>query len=99
MPPDEPNDEERLEEEENDFQTPFSIPDEEAVDISDEGDEELTRPELDTTHPSTDTGIQVEELYDEGPSGAAEASEPNAGDAVIGYHKPEDENGTEEGAE
>lgn len=33
---------------------------------------------LDDTHPATDTNMQREELYDEGVSGAAEASDPNS---------------------
>jgi hypothetical protein len=38
---------------------------------------------LDDTHPSTDTNVDPMEAYDEGLPGAAEASEPNAGNAVI----------------
>lgn len=84
MQPDEPNDEERQEELPGDGQTPFSIPKDRRVKIGDD-QASLTRPLLDTTHPSTDTGIEREELYDEGVSGAAEAGEPNAGDDVISY--------------
>jgi hypothetical protein len=45
---------------------------------------------LDDTHPATDTNIQLEEEYDEGISGAAEANEPNRHDAVIGYDPSKD---------
>lgn len=89
LPIDEPNDEEELEQEVNDFDTPFSPPDEKRVDIEDWDEELGTRFDLDPTHPITDTNIELEELYDEGISGAAEASEPNAGDAVIGYKRPQ----------
>ena len=45
---------------------------------------------LSDSHPSTDTGIDSEENYDEGLSGAAEASEPNAGNTVTGYNPEQD---------
>lgn len=45
--------------------------------------------ELNVEHPATDTNIQPEEQYDEGASGAAEAVEPNAGNAVEDYNPPE----------
>jgi hypothetical protein len=41
---------------------------------------------LSDTHPATDTNIQVEEEYDEGLSGAAEAAEPNSNNQVKGYN-------------
>ena len=88
LPPDEPNDEEKLEELPDDEDTPFSLPDEREVDISDEENGRYKRPELDSTHPSTDSNLQDEELYDEGVSGAAEAGEPNANDAVVRYRPP-----------
>lgn len=89
LPADEPDDEQRQEEEENDFQPPFSIPEDEEVTIADDEDDEgARRPALGTTHPITDSSIDENETYDEGPSGAAEANEPNADDAVLGYTKP-----------
>jgi hypothetical protein len=43
--------------------------------------------QLDPTHQTTDntTDIDSQQLYDEGLAGAAEASEPNAGNAVVDY--------------
>lgn len=89
MPPDEPNDEERLEELPEDDDTPFDLPPEPSRDPDAEPDDERqTEETLNSTHPATDSNMQPEELYQEGIAGAAEASEPNAGDTVIGYHKP-----------
>ena len=77
MPPDEPTEEERAEELPEDNGTPFQPADD-------------TSDEFDDTHPVTDSGgdIQPEELYDEGVSGAVEASEPNAGNAVTDFNPP-----------
>ncbi|MDB5169021.1 MAG: hypothetical protein JWO41_377 [Candidatus Saccharibacteria bacterium] len=63
MQPDEPNEEEKLEELPEDNGTPFSPPDDAAD-------------KLDDTHPVTDTNIDPQEVYDEGLPGAAEAKEP-----------------------
>lgn len=88
MPPDEPYDEEQLEELPEDYETPFS-PTREANDrIAAPGGMSFATSKLDSTHPSTDSNIQLEELYDEGLSGAAEAEEPNARDTVVGYKPP-----------
>lgn len=89
--PDEPSDEERLEQMEGDYDTPFrpasDVPDS-RVDI-----EGFDRDELDDTHPVTDaaSNIEEEEAYDEGEAGAAEAREPNAGSAVLGYDPNKDQ--------
>ncbi len=89
--PDEPNDEERLEEvSEDDGETPFrpasDVPGQ-FVDLAG-----FDREELDDTHPVTDaaSNIEEEEAYDEGEAGAAEAREPNAGSAVLGYDPSKD---------
>lgn len=74
MPPDEPNDEEELEELPEDGETPFRP--------SDDRDEMRA----DDTHPSTDDGQQPEELYDAG----LDVREPNAGNAVEGYDPAKD---------
>ena len=88
MPPDEPYDEEQLEELPEDYETPFS-PTRETKDlIASPGGMSFATSKLDSTHPSTDSNIQLEELYDEGLSGAAEAEEPNAQDSVVGYSPP-----------
>lgn len=46
---------------------------------------------LDDTHPITDTNVHIEEEYDEGLSGAAEAAEPNQNDAVEAYDPDKDQ--------
>jgi len=73
MQPDGPNDEERLEELPEDNETPFAPADPTLDDTA----EEPVGERLDDTHPSTDTNIQQEELYEEGVAGAAEVSEPD----------------------
>jgi hypothetical protein len=89
MQPDEPTEEERLEELPEDGQTPFSPPDV-SRDLGVTLGAGRQMPEkLDDTHPVTDSksNIQPEEEYDEGISGA---TEPNAGNSVVGYRKPEE---------
>lgn len=70
MPPDEPNQEEEQEELPEDGDTPFRP-------AAKSGDD---------THPSTDDGLQPEELYDTG----LNVQEPNAGNAVEGYDPAKD---------
>jgi hypothetical protein len=75
-----------------DNDTPFSPPDDSVEDAT--GNPEDRRvPALDDTHQVTDsaTDIDKQELYDEGLSGAVEAEEPNAGNAVIGYDPDKDQ--------
>lgn len=99
MPPDEPNDEEGLEELPEDNGTPFQPADDTDKEVVDPDaneewpteSEESSMPNsergnVDDTRPETDSGMIQAEEYDEGVSGAAEASEPNTGDAVIGYN-------------
>ena len=86
MPPDEPNGEEELEELPDDYDTPFSVAYEAKDAIAGPDGEWYMTDKLGATHPATDSGMQLEELYDEGLSGAAEASEPNGDDMVVGYH-------------
>lgn len=76
MPPDEPTDEERLEELPEDNQTPFQPADDTGQQSSHQAD----------THPSTDTDVEQEELYDQG----VDVPEPNAGNTVEGYTKPDE---------
>ena len=90
--PDEPNEEEQLEELPEDSGTPFSPPNLGTSDPADDNlDREVVEASLDDTHPATDTEVETEEWYDEGTSGAAEASEPNAGSAVLGYDPEKDQ--------
>ena len=94
MQPDEPNDEERLEQLPEDGPTPFSPPDDQTDDTAAQDDQRAQDPPLDDTHPATDsqTNIQPEEEYDEGLSGATETpGEPNAGNAVVDYTPPDSE--------
>ena len=89
MPPDEPNEEEQLEELPEDDGTPFNpAPDLERDPDTEPDDERQAEETLDPTHPATDSNIEIDELYQQGLSSAAGASEPNAGDTVEGYHKP-----------
>ena len=90
LPPDEPNDEEKLEELPEDYDTPASPPAEAWVSIDDDEGRPLRRPALDPTHPITDADIEDEDVYEGGVSGAAGAEEPNAGDTVISYDKSRD---------
>ena len=69
MPPNEPNEEERQQELPQDNQTPFQPAD----------------PGQDSTQPATDTGVDSQEVYDEGVAGATETSEPAPGNDVGGY--------------
>jgi hypothetical protein len=86
MPPTEPNEEEKLQELPQDNQTPFSpaVPPRDAA----PADAAQPAPSLDPTHPSTDTNIQPEEVYEAGMPAAAEASEPNPNQAVIAETDP-----------
>ncbi|CAN5165927.1 hypothetical protein BH09PAT3_BH09PAT3_1740 [soil metagenome] len=54
---------------------------------------------LDPTHQATDnaTDIDSQQLYDEGLAGAAEASEPNAGNTVVGYDPANDKRNNQTG--
>ena len=88
MLPDEPTDEERLQELPEDHETPFRPADPTRNPDTEADDDSQPQKPLDDTHPSTDSNIQREELYDEGISGAAEATEPNAGDNVAKYDTP-----------
>lgn len=92
MLPDEPTDEERQEELPQDNETPFRPadpnPDPAAGVTNDPVAQAASDSTLDDTHPVTDTNVQPEEQYDEGVSGAAEAQEPNAGNAVTGFAPP-----------
>lgn len=88
MLPDEPTDEERLEALPEDNETPFRPAGPAPAEATTSGDSSADDNKLPDDHPATDTNIQPEELYDEGVSGAAEASEPNVNNTVIGYTSP-----------
>ena len=91
MGPDEPTDEERAEELPEDNQTPFNpaaTPRDPAMPADEPGQNAA---QLDDTHPSTDSNIEREEVYDEGLAGAAEAEEQNTGNAVVDWRKPEED--------
>jgi hypothetical protein len=90
MPPD-TTDEERQEQLPEDNQTPFTPADPSRDEAAEPDAVRQQENQLDDTHPATDSGtdIDADELYDEGISGAAEASEPNAGDAVVNFTPPE----------
>jgi hypothetical protein len=90
--PDEPNDEEELERLPEDGETPFRPAQDDGGEAADEEEiREADSEPLDDTHQVTDTNLQAEEEYDEGLSGAAEADEPNVGNAVVGYDPTKDQ--------
>lgn len=96
MQPDEPNDEERLEQLPEDDETPFSPADPSRDPGAEADDDRQVEETLDDTHPDTDTDVQREGVYDEGLAGETGASEPNAGNSVVDYDKkkqPGDEPG------
>lgn len=90
MGPDEPNDEEAIEKLPEDYNTPFSPPDETSRDPAATFEDAATqRSSLDDTHPATDSNIEREEVYDAGLETAASVDEePNAGNTVVDWHKP-----------
>lgn len=65
MPPDEPNDEERLEQLPGDEETPFR-PAPPSRDDTRPADDAAQATPPDDTHPVTDTDVDQQELYDEG---------------------------------
>lgn len=73
MPPDEPTSEEQLEQLPEDNDTPFRP----AEPTLDDSVNTPTQQHLDDTHPATDTGIDSDELYQEGITGASGVSEPS----------------------
>lgn len=83
--PDEPTEEERQQKLPEDNDTPFRPADDPMNEAVDQPGRRREGAQLDDTHQATDTNLQYHEMYDEGYSGAAEASEPNAGNAVVGY--------------
>jgi hypothetical protein len=81
-----------------DNDTPFSLPDAPVEDAANQTDQQNASGQLDPTHPrlDSDSDIDDQQAYDEGLAGAAEASEPNAGNDVVGYHPENDERRTTE---
>jgi hypothetical protein len=93
MPPDEPNDEEKLEKLPDDNQMPFNpaAPNLDETLSSNCDDIQAKVSTLDDTHPATDSGLDPQEIYDEGIAGAAEVKEPNSGNSVTSYSEPIDD--------
>lgn len=88
MPPDEPNQEEELEELPQDYDTPFRPAEDTRTDTSDQNlDREIEDSKTDDTDPDYDTDVDQEELYDEGLA----KDKPNAGNTVTGYDPDKDE--------
>ncbi|MDB5175983.1 MAG: hypothetical protein JWM81_841 [Candidatus Saccharibacteria bacterium] len=73
--------------------TPFSAPDDAVQDATLDVDVRTEQGQLDPTHQSTDdaTDIDPVQFYNEGLAGAAEDSEPNAGNTVVDYHPENDQ--------
>jgi hypothetical protein len=76
---------------------PFSVPTDPIDDPTVDSDIRQSSGQLDPTHQATDnaTDIDSQQLYDEGLAGAAEASEPNAGNTVVEYHPEKDHRNNE----
>ena len=76
-----------------DNDTPFGPPDDPVQDATVDTDIRTQQGRLDPTHQATDSAsdIDSQQLYDEGLAGAAEASEPNAGNTVVGYDPSRDQ--------
>lgn len=90
MPQDDEPEEDKLGSElPEDNGTPYSPPVQ--PDDPDDVGQSGSAPVLDDTHPVTDSSVEGEEVYDEDLPGAAEASEPNADNAVTGYNPDEDQ--------
>ncbi|HVV25445.1 MAG TPA: hypothetical protein VHC21_00215 [Candidatus Saccharimonadales bacterium] len=88
MPPDEPNDEEKLEKLPEDGDTPAALPTPSRDDPADENLDREIRGERETKdYPQQDDDQDFEELYNEG----AEVEEPNAGNTVEGYDPAKDQ--------
>ena len=95
MPPDEPTEEEQLEELSQDQQTPFTPADPNPSTTGNTSDPLVQADdaeEIHDTHPQTDVNIDSAELYDEGLSGAVEVEDSSAQSAVTDYTPPADKN-------
>lgn len=87
MPPDEPTDEERLQELPQDNKTPFQPADPNPGMTANTTDPVVASggSPLPDDHPQTDTNIDSHELYDEGISGAAETEDTSQQSATTDF--------------
>jgi hypothetical protein len=93
MPPDEPTDEERMQELAQDQQTPFQPADPNPSPVGNTTDPQAASGDagIPVDHPTTDANIDSTELYDEGVSGAAEVEDRSAQSSVVDYNPDEDD--------
>lgn len=93
MPPDEPNDEERLEQLPEDGETPFRPAGPNPADATGDAVTRGNRAKQPgSTYPQGDANVQEEEMYDAGEAaGMGVPEEPNAGNAVVDYHPDQDQ--------
>jgi hypothetical protein len=94
MPPDEPTEEERLQELPEDNQTPFQAADPNPSPTGNTSDPVVAASggsDIPDDHPQTDTNIEPAELYDEGVSGAAETEDTSRQTAVTDFTPPDDD--------
>jgi hypothetical protein len=82
-----------------DNQTPFSPPTSPVDDAAEDLDRRINSNRLDDTHQRTDdaSDMDAQEVYDAGEAAAAGGGEPNAGNSVVGYDKPEDQHDQPDG--
>lgn len=93
MPPDEPTEEERQQELPEDNQTPFNPAAPQRSDDLPVDDADQPTGDVDDTHPSTDTDVQPEEVYESGVGPAAGVEDPGPG-AVADFTPPDAANDT-----
>ncbi|MDB5164699.1 MAG: hypothetical protein JWL89_325 [Candidatus Saccharibacteria bacterium] len=87
MPPDEPNEEERLEELPEDGDTPFTPAGASRDDGSEPDDRrQVTASQMDDTRPDLDTDVELEEIYDQGQPEIG----TNLGSSVANYDPEKD---------
>lgn len=99
MPPDEPTDEERLQELPEDNETPFQPADPNPSATGNTTDPVVASAggsDIPDDHPQTDSNIEAPELYDEGISGAAETEDTSGQSAVVDFTPPASDDNAEE---
>lgn len=96
MPPDEPTDEERIEELPEDHQTPFNPAASTNADDQDGDSDWDGTPAAAAQHPDTDSNMDIDQVYDEGIVDASQQPVDDlTRDNVTGYTPPDDDDDEE----